>query len=156
MSNPFKLARASEDGVFWTLQRHCSITPAQLGLTFGLLSAVSLAVAVFFWFQGAVLVLPFATLEMLALATAFFVHARHATDGERISVSGAQLVVEQDVAGRTLRSEFVRDWVNVVPPERGGLVGVCGGGRAVQVGRYIRSDLRPVLAKEIRLALRSL
>jgi uncharacterized membrane protein len=153
-SNPFKLARASEEGVFWALQRHCSVTPAQLGLTFGLLSAVSITVALFFWFQGAVLVLPFATLEMLALATAFVVHARHATDGERISVSGAHLVVEHEVAGHTQRCEFARDWVSVVPLDRGGLVEVCGGGRVVQVGRYLRSDLRPVLAREIRLALR--
>lgn len=153
-SNPFLLASASEEGVSWVLRRNCSITPAQLGLTFGLLCAASLTVALFFWFQGVVLVLPFAALEMLALAMAFLFHARHATDGERISVSGARLVVEQEVAGHTQRCEFGRDWVSVVPLEGCGLIEVSGGGRAVTVGRYVRLDLRPVLAREIRLALR--
>jgi uncharacterized membrane protein len=151
--NSFRLASASDEGVIWALRRNCSVTPSQLGLTLGLLCAVSLAVALFFWFQGAVLVLPFAALEMLALAMAFFIHARHATDGERISVSGAHLVVEQEVAGRTQRSEFARDWVNVVPLEGRGLIELSGGGRVVQVGRYLRSDLRPTLAREIRQAL---
>jgi uncharacterized membrane protein len=153
-SNPFKLASASEGCALWVLRRNCSVTPAQLGLTLGLLCAVSLAVALFFWFQGAVLVLPFAALEMLALALAFFVHARHATDGERISVSGSRLVVEQEVAGHTRRCEFSREGVSVVPLEDSGLIEVSGGGRVVRVGRYLRFDLRPTLAREIRLALR--
>ncbi len=46
----------------------------------------------FFWFQGATLVIPFATLELAAVGLAFLVYARHAADGERISLRGGALL----------------------------------------------------------------
>lgn len=155
ISKAFRLATVTTEGVHWTLKRNCSISPAQMGVALGLVSLASLLVAAFFWFQGAVLVLPFAVLELAALATAFLVHARHATDRECIRLTAGQLVVEQEVAGRTVRNEFVGDWVRIGSPVRGDLVEVCGGGRSVRVGRFVRPDLRAVLALEMRQALRS-
>jgi uncharacterized membrane protein len=152
-SKAFRLATESADGLHWTLQRNCSVTPAQLAMTFGALGALSLAVAVFFWFQGAVLVLPFALLELAALATAFVVYARHAADSERVSLQGGRLIVELETAGHVRRSEFVREWVRVEPLSRGQLVEVRSGGSSVQLGRFLRPELRPVLAREIRQAL---
>lgn len=154
-SNAFRLARASEDGLDWTLQRNCSVTPAQLGLCFLLLGTVSLSVGLFFWFHGAILVLPFAALELTALAVAFVIHARHAADRECISVRGGRLVVEVEKAGRVERCEFVREWVRIAPHGHHGLVEVMGGGRSVHVGRFLRADLRPLLARELRQAVRS-
>lgn len=153
-SMAFRLATVNTEGVHWTLKRNCSLSPAQMGVALGSLSAVSLLVAGFFWLQGAVLVLPFAVVELLALATAFVLHARHATDRECISLTAGRLVVEQEVAGRTHRSEFAGDWVRIVPPARGDLVEVCGGGQSVRVGRFVRPDLRASLALEMRQALR--
>lgn len=153
-SNAFRLARASADGLDWTLQRNCSVTPTQLGICFVSLSLVSLAIGVFFWFHGAVLVLPFAALELTALATAFVIHARHAADRERISVRGGRLLVEVENAGRVERCEFVRDWVRVESVQRHGLVELIGGGRSVCVGKFLRSDLRPLLLRELRQAVR--
>ena len=153
-SSSFRLAKASEDGLNWTLQQNCSVTPTQLGLCFVFLSIVSLAVGLFFWFHGAVMVLPFAALELMALATAFLIHARHAADRECISVRGGRLVVEVEKAGRVERCEFVREWVRVEPERRHGLVEVIGGGRSVHVGRFLRADLRPLLARELRQAVR--
>ncbi|MFT5932972.1 MAG: putative membrane protein [Hydrogenophaga sp.] len=153
-SSSFRLAKTSEDGLDWTLQRNCSVSPAQLGLCFLCLSALSLSVGLFFWFQGAVLVLPFAALELMALATAFLIHARHAADRERISVRGGQLVVEVERAGRVERCEFVREWVRIEPQRHHGLVEVVGGGRSVCVGRFLRADLRVLLARELRQAVR--
>lgn len=152
-SNAFRLATVSADGWQWTLRRNCSVTPAQLAATFVALGGLSLSVAVFFWFQGAVLVLPFAVLELVALATAFVVYARHAADSERVSLLGGCLVVELEIAGRVRRSEFVKGWVRVEPRSRGDLVEFRSGGSSVQVGRYLRPELRPVLAREIRQAL---
>jgi uncharacterized membrane protein len=139
----------------WMLRRNCSVTPQQLLWMFLSLSGVSLGVAGFFWTQGATLVLPFAAVELVAVGTAFLVYARHATDRERISLSDGRLVVEQESAGKTLRCEFARHAVQVVP-EVGGdrLIEVHSGGRTVRIGRYLRSDLRPVLAREIRMALK--
>jgi len=100
-----------------------------------------------------VLVLPFALLELAALATAFVVYARHAADSERVSLQGGRLIVELETAGHVRRSEFVREWVRVEPLSRGQLVEVRSGGSSVQLGRFLRPELRPVLAREIRQAL---
>ena len=155
MFKPTTLATVSEDGTQWLLRRNCSVTPGQLGGMFVALSVVSLLVAMFFWFMGATLVLPFTAIELIALATAFLVYARHATDRECISLTSGALVVEQELAGRTRRCEFARYAVQVEPRRDGDrLVELRRGGQVVQVGRFLRSDLRPALAAEIRRALR--
>lgn len=153
-SESFRLATVSDSGLSWVLRRNCAVTPGQLATVLGTLGALSLAVAGFFWFQGAVLILPFAMLELLALGVAFLVHARHAADRESIQLFGGQLVVEVESAGQVERSEFPADWVRVASRKGNALVEVMSGGRSVQVGRYLRPDLRPLLALEIRRALR--
>lgn len=160
-SPPFRFATPLVSGdsshvdVQWLLKRNCSVTPAQLLGLFMSLSVVSLGIATFFWFQGATLVMPFAWAELLAVGTAFMVYARHARDGEKISLEGGQLVVELETAGRLQRAEFNREWVRVEPKGGdGSLIEVSGQGQTVQVGRHVRPELRPALAREIRLALR--
>ncbi len=121
-----------------------------------MLCGVSLAIGVFFWLQGATLVLGFASLELLVVGLAFLVYARHATDGEWISLQGASLVVERETAGRRERAEFERQWVRVEPKAgEHSLIELSGRGRKVEVGRFVRPELRQVLAGEIRRALRS-
>jgi uncharacterized membrane protein len=101
------------------------------------------------------LFLPFAGIELLAVGISFLVYARHAADGERIYLDGAHLVVELENAGRLERKEFRREWVRVEPRMGdGSLIEVSGQGHSVFVGRFVRPELRPVLAKEIRTALR--
>lgn len=141
--------------VQWLLKRNCSVTPSQLGWLYASLCVLSMGIATFFWLQGARLVMPFAWLELLAVGSAFLVYARHAGDGEKIVLQGGQLVVELESAGRTERAEFNREWVRVEP--RGGdgsLIEVSAQGRSVRVGRHVRPELRPALAREIRFALR--
>lgn len=145
----------SHDAVLWLLKRHCSLTPAQLGWLYVSLCGVSLGIAAFFWAQGATMVMPFAWAELLAVGAAFVVYARHAGDGEKIVLEGGQLVVELETAGRTERAEFNREWVRIEPKDGdGSLIEVSGQGRSVQVGRHVRPELRPALAREIRMALR--
>lgn len=139
----------------WLLKRNCSVTPAQLAWLYVSLCVVSLGIAGFFWVQGATMVMPFAWLEMVVVGAAFRVYARHATDGERIVLQGGQLVVELESAGRLERAEFNREWVRVEPKNGdGSLIEVSGQGRSVRVGRHVRPELRPALAREIRHALR--
>jgi uncharacterized membrane protein len=86
---------------------------------------------------------------------AFLAYARHAADREHILLTGRRLVVELESAGRTERAEFLRDWVRVEPAvDDRSLIEVSGQGQRVIVGRYVRPELRPVLAREIRRALR--
>lgn len=155
MSNPvFRFATVQGQNIHWFLRRNCSVTPKQMGLFFLSVCVVSIGIAAWFWSLGAHLVLPFAFAEMLVLATALFVFARHATDGERITLQGAQLVVELESAGRLSRAEFNRDRVRVEPGAgEHSLIELSGQGRRVAVGRYVRPELRPALAREIRMAL---
>jgi len=102
------------------------------------------------------MVMPFVWIELGAVGLAFLVYARHAGDGEKIELRGSQLVIELENAGRTERAEFNRAWVRV--ESRNGntsLIEVSGQGRSVQVGRHVRPELRPALAREIRQALRT-
>lgn len=152
----YRLASVNTDGIHWVLRRNCSVTPRQLGAMYGVLAAVSLGVSGFFWSRGAWMVLPFSALELVAVAVAFLVYARHAADGERISVSCGRLVVEREDAGRLQRIELVGASANVEGPTDGQpLVRVRGGGRSFEVGRFLRADLRPMLARELRQALRA-
>ncbi len=155
-SNPvFRFATVQGQNIHWFLRRNCSISPAQLAWLYVSLCAVSLGIATAFWWLGAKLVLPFAWLELAAVGAAFVVYARHAADGERISLQGRQLVVELETAGRLERAEFDREWVRVEPSTADrSLIALSGRGRSVNVGRYLRPELRPALAQEIRRALR--
>jgi uncharacterized membrane protein len=156
VSNPlFRFATVQDQNIRWFLKRNCSVTPAQLGWLYASLCVVSLGIGLAFWAQGAVLILPFAGLELAAVGTAFLVYARHAADGETISLTGRRLVVELESAGHRELAEFDRDSVRVEPSfDDGSLIELSGRGRRVNVGRYVRPELRPALAQEIRRALR--
>jgi uncharacterized membrane protein len=157
VSNPtYQFAQESGPAIQWQLRRNCSVTPAQLGWLYLSLCVLSLGIGVFFWMQGATLVLAFAGLEIALVGLAFLAYARHATDGEWISLQGTSLVVEKESAGRRERAEFARQWVRVEPKSGDrSLIELSGQGRSIEVGRFVRPELRQVLAREIRRALRS-
>ena len=157
MTNPvFRFATVQGHNIQWFLRRNCSVTPRQLVWMYLSLCAVSLTIGTAFWLQGAKLVLPFAWIELVAVGIAFAAYARHATDGETIRLAGGQLVVELETGGRLQRAEFRSDWVRVEPGAAdNSLIELSAHGVKVQVGRFVRPELRPVLAREIRMALRS-
>ena len=71
------------------------------------------------------------------MGAAFLAYARHAGDGERISLQGTQLVVELENAGHLERAEFRREGVRIEPKTGDrSLIEVSGKGRRVIVGRY--------------------
>ena len=151
----FRFATVSGQNIQWFLRRNCSVSPAQLGGLYLSLCLVSLGIGAVFWSQGAVLVMPFVGLELVAVGVAFWVFARHASDGERISLEWSRLVVELESGGRLQRAEFNRDWVRVEPKNGGrSLIQLSAQGRSVEVGRYVLPELRSALAREIRMALR--
>lgn len=153
----FRFATVQGQNIQWFLRRNCSVTPRQLGWLYLSLCVVSLGIGTAFWQQGARLILPFVWLELFAVGVAFMVYARHASDGEKIMLRGAQLVVELENGGKTERTEFRRDWVRIEPrADDRSLIEVSGQGRSIQVGRFVRPELRPLLAKELRMALRGM
>jgi uncharacterized membrane protein len=156
MNPVFRFATVQGQNFQWFLRRNCSVTPRQLMLIYLSLCVVSLAIGGLFWVKGATLVLPIAWIELLAVGVAFLVYARHASDGETIRLTDGQLVVEQENGGRLSRSEFRREWVRVEPGAAdNSLIALSAQGRTVHVGRFVRPELRPVLAREIRMALRA-
>ena len=157
MSCPaYQFAQVSGPSVSWRLRRNCSVSPAQLLVAYLMLCGLSLSIGVFFWFRGAPLVAGFTGLELMAVGLAFLAYARHAADGEWISLQGASLVVERETAGRRERAEFERQWVRVEPKAgEHSLIELSGRGRKMEVGRFVRPELRQALAGEIRRALRS-
>ena len=133
----------------WVLRRHAPLTPAQMLVFFASLSLVSLCIGLFFWLQGALLVLPFAALETVAVGICFLIFSRHVLDQERIVVDGLQVVVEHEAAGVRERAQFHRQWVRIEP--LGGehsLIAVSGQGKSIQVGRYVRPERREALAND--------
>ncbi len=139
----------------WALRRNCSLTPRQVLGAYALLAAISLAVGAFFYWQGAPLVLAFAGLELAALGVALCAFARHAGDGEWLTLRGRSLCVELAVAERRERTEFATDWLRVEPVAgQGSLVELSGQGRRVCVGRHLRPELREAFAQELRRAVR--
>jgi uncharacterized membrane protein len=149
-------AGRAASGVQWVLRRNCSITPRQMGTCYLSVCALSLLIAGGFAWFGAPVVLAFAGLELLALGAALLVFARHARDGDTLTLAGPVLAVEQSAAGRVRRTEFRAEWVSVEPSHaEGSLVQLAGQGRQVCIGRFVRPELRPALAQEIRAALRS-
>ena len=146
---------SQERSVQWLLKRNCSTTPRQMLLFYVGISMVSLSIALFFWLQGATLVMPFAGLELLGVGTALVVYARHATDRESIRLHSGRLIVESVSGRQTQRAEFAPNWVRV-EPEHGdrSLIELSGQGQRISVGRFVRPELRRQLADELRWALR--
>ncbi len=139
----------------WFLRRNCSIRPTHLGWIYTAICLVSLGIGAAFWAFGAPLVIPFAGLEVVALGLAFILYAQHAADGERILLDGDRLIVELENAGKLERAEFNREWVRVEPQaDDHSLIALSANGKTVRVGRYVRPEMRPELAREIRMALR--
>ena len=152
----FRFATVSGQRIDWRLVRNRAVTPSQLGWMYVSLCLVSLGIATFFWMLGSRLVMPFAWLEIVAVGVAFAIYGRHAADGERISLQGSRLVVELETAGKLKRAEFDRSRVRVEPKTGDrSLITLSAQGRSVEVGRYMRPELRPALASEIRMALRA-
>lgn len=148
---------ASPDGpaVKWVLRRNCSVTPRQLGAFYLSLCALSGVIALGFAWQGAPVVLAFAGIELLAVGLALLVYARHARDGDTLTLSGQWLAVEQACGARTAHTRFRTPWVSVEPSAgEGSLVEIRGEGQRVCVGRFVRPEGRAALAREIRQALR--
>lgn len=155
-SSTFRFARVSDQAVAWHLRRNCSVTPRQLGLLYASLCLVSLSIGLGFWVMGARMVIGFAGLELLALGVAFLVYARHAADGETVSLHDGRLIVEREIAGRRERLEFGSAHVRIADATRQQpLIEVSAHGRRVHIGRHVRPEWRPALAGELRQVLRA-
>lgn len=146
----------------WVLKRNCSASPVQLAVVFGSLVGVSFVFGAAFAAFGLWMILPFAGLELAAMAAAFVWVGRHATDVERIELVDRRLVVERIEAARRSRWEFDATAVRVLLIEKGGggdraavRVQLTSRGQLVEVGRHLIDASRARLASELQDALAS-
>jgi uncharacterized membrane protein len=146
---------ASESDIALTIKRNCSISPKNLLGVLCLLMCVSLGVASGFAYFGAWPILPFAGVEMAALAAAFYLNGRHAADYERIAVVGGQLLVEESDAGRLSRHEFSAQWLRLEKRWAGWELRVllCSRGSELEIGRHLDTERRGLLAARLRRCL---
>lgn len=151
----WRFAHGIPGGLRWELRRNCALKPRQVMAAFAVACVLSLAAAVVCWALGARLVLPFAGLELLALGGLWLAYARHAGDRETLTLRAGALDVEQQDGATVRHTSFRAAGVRVEPARAdGSLIELSGPGRRVQVGRWVRPELRGALARELRRALR--
>jgi uncharacterized membrane protein len=137
--------REDTRGFSLTLKRNCSISPAGLACVFAALAALAAAIAIGFALVGAWLILPFAGLEIVALAVAFVMVARHAGDYERIALEAGRLRVEvadgDSLAQHELDAQRVR--IHLKDDQR---LLVQAAQQEVEIGRHLEAEKRVELA----------
>jgi len=151
-----RFASLADGALRWQMKRNCSFAPRQLLAVYLSLCAFGLGIGGLFWIHGAPYILPFAGLELLAVGAAIVVYARHAGDHESLVLRPGRFSVECTHGRRTEQVDFAAPaWVRVEPAHRdGSLIELSGEGRRIAVGRFVRPELRPALADELRTALR--
>jgi uncharacterized membrane protein len=131
-----------------TIRRNCSIAPRTLWLLLGATMAVSFGIGSGFAVFGAWVILPFAGLEMVALAAAFYCMGRHAGDYEKFVEEQGALKVEIRDAGRIRAYEFNPYWARLVLRRRGRepRIALRSHGRELEIGRHLPDEGRLELA----------
>jgi uncharacterized membrane protein len=132
-----------------TLKRNCSMSPAGLAKVFAALSLLVLAIGAGFAAAGAWLVLPFAGLEVLVLGAAFALHARHATDYERLELDAGRLRVEVADGASIARYELNGARVSM----EAGRVVLRDATGELEIGRHLVAEARAELAAELKKTL---
>lgn len=149
------LQSSGEQGTQWALKRNCSLAPRHMLGVYAALCLLSIVIGLGFLWVGLPAVLPFAGVELLGVAAAFWVYARHAADREEITLSGGELRVEHHCGRRIDQARFRVEWLRIEPARcDASLVELRGQRQRMHVGRYLRPELRPALAHELRMALR--
>ncbi len=124
----------------------------------GALTTLSLAFAVFlWWFAGAWMILPFAGLEIIGVAVAFWWLERSADDRDCIEVAGGRVNVNRYRGQFAQRFEFSRDWLltELKRDRMGGARGVrlLQSGRCVELLEFLPVSQQHQALRELRAAL---
>lgn len=137
------------------IQPNCSLSWQRTIWVYCGICFVSLTIALGFSLLGFWLILPFAGLELLALAIAFYSCAVRSRAREVISIRGTTVSIQK---GRRVPQEstsFQRGWAQVEltpPPLRGypTRLLIRSHGRAIEVGHCLNETERSRLAEDLR------
>jgi uncharacterized membrane protein len=141
----------------FVIRPNCSLTwRGNLWLLAGL-SAVSFGIAGAFAWLGLWLILPFAGLEIGALALALYLCAWRAQRLEVVKLDGDRVRIEVGHRRPEFRQEFDRNWVRVLllPEGKGhrGKLLLRSHGRQMEIGACLPEEERRELAVALREAL---
>ena len=139
-------------GFSLTVKRNCSISPRALAVLLALTAGLAFAIGIGFALFGAWPILPFAGLEIAALAAAFYLNGRHAADYERIAFEDGLLVIEVRDGERVATHRFNQHWVqlDVSGTPRQLRVALRSHGRELEIGRHLDASGRERLAQTVR------
>ena len=142
----------TESGFSLTVKRNCSISPQALAVLLALTAGFAFAIGIAFALYGAWPILPFAGLEIAALAAAFYLNGRHAADYERIALEEGLLVVEVRDGERVAAHRFNPQWVRLETCEtrRDVRLALRSQGSELEIGRHLDAPGRERLAQEVR------
>lgn len=139
----------------WDLHRDCALTPGQCAAGLSIPLLVGSAIAAGCAGAGYTLVAVFAVAEWIAAAVAFVAYARHARDGESVTLRGDELVIDLRRADRTTRVCLNAQWVRVAwDPACGGVECACQRQRW-SLGRHVVARARRQFAAELARELRN-
>lgn len=134
-----------------------SLSPKGFVWLFLSIFAITMTVGLGVALVGAWFVLPFAGLELLAFACAFYHVYLHYEDFERITINENDVIIDKQHAKHSERFTFQRYWAKVVLHDA--LDGKCGlfigsHGKEVEFGRrFMTDEQRLVIAKNLRQQL---
>ncbi len=133
---------------------NCSLSARSRLSVVALISLVSLTIAISFSFIGAWLILPFAGLELVALAYAFYVIHCHSHDYESICIDEHHIAIQKRNHKITNRVIFQRYWAQVflqdLPNGEQSLF-LRSHGKNIQFGRNLMSnEQRQKLAAQLK------
>lgn len=141
------------------IRRNSSMTPRSMAVVVICFAVLAVTIGLSFFTLGYWLILPFAGLEVLAVAVAMACTARGATDYELITVKDEKVTITQRVGKRTFTHDFHRYWtkirrepgVNRLHPTR---LMIGSHGRFVAIGSVLTEEVKEKLARKIRDAIR--
>lgn len=143
--------KSIDDSFRCIIRPNASLTWHQVQLWFAAIAFVSMTIASVFALMGAWLILPFAGLEMLALAVTFYLCARRGQLQEVITVQDGHIVIERGRDYPQLSYKFYAAWSKIVVKNnvaKSNLTQVVlrAHGKELEIGRFLGDDERKELA----------
>ena len=142
-----------------------SLSPDDSIKLLAVMATVAFLIAIGFASIGAWLVLPFAGLEILAFAYAFYTIYLHADDFESITIEEDRVVVEKRNYKESTKTVFQRYWAQVNVRDVLTIKGsngksalfISSHGNEVEFGRnFISDEQRTLLARDLRQKLKNI
>lgn len=149
---------ANDDEFRAVIRRNSSMTPRSMAVVVICFAVLVVTISLSFFTLGYWLILPFAGLEILAVAAATAATVRATADYELITVKDQKVTVTQRQGKRTVTHDFQRYWTRI-RREQGAnrfhpthlLIGSHG--RFVSIGSVLTEELKDKLAQQIRDAI---